>query len=110
MGQVAPGTLIQQDVKDDTGTVTGQRAGIYLGEDANGTGLWAPFATVEKVEPGDFDSAPDTFVGSVNAGPKIKAPAQAAVVAPTEAEVAQAQAILARANAAASQSAGLEVG
>lgn len=98
---VASGTFIVQQTKDDAGNVTGERAGVYLGEDANGTGIWAPFTAVEKIEPGDFDSAPADFAGAVNAGPKIEAPAAAAPPPPSQAEVEQAQQILARAQAAA---------
>lgn len=59
---VARGTLITQQ------TEAGVRAGVYLGEDPDGTGLWAPFPTVEKIEPGDFESHPESFALAVNAG------------------------------------------
>lgn len=67
----------------------GYRAGVYLGEDPDGTGLWAPFGTIEKIEPGDFDSAPDTFANAVNAGAQVQpavvgAPAQQPQQAPVQ--------------------------
>ena len=76
MTNVARGTIVLQETRNDAGDVTGYRAGVYLGEDPDGTGLWAPFGTVEKIEPGDFDSAPETFANAVNAGQQ----AQPAVV------------------------------
>lgn len=69
------GTLVLQGDAD-----RGFRAGVYLGEDPDGTGIWAPFATVEKIEPGDFESHPDTFADAINSGTQQPA---AVVGAPT---------------------------
>lgn len=60
---VARGTLILKGSED-----TGYTAGVYLGEDPDGTGIWAPFGTVEKIEPGDYESHPENFANAINAG------------------------------------------
>lgn len=64
---IARGTIILSG--DET---RGFKAGVYLGEDPDGTGIWAPFGTIEKIEPGDFDSAPETFANAINAGAQVQ--------------------------------------
>lgn len=84
MSGVARGTLILQQSGDEQSGYT-FRAGVYLGEDPDGTGLWAPFSTIEKIEPGDFESHPETFANAVNAGQQ----AQAAVIGGQQSPVQQ---------------------
>lgn len=56
------------------------RAGVYLGEDPDGTCVVGFFDTVEKVDPGTFNSAPAAFDSAVNAGPVPADPSVAPAV------------------------------